>query len=102
MHLSELLAIATGSDIGKGDIAGICVVCGAETECGIPLKYKNGKRFVGTELNHKRLAVLLERIVNMGGTYKLIKYSPCRPASLPTTASSLFSGQDIRHDCRQL
>ena len=25
--------------------------------------YKNGKRFVGTELNHKRLAVLLERIV---------------------------------------
>lgn len=64
--------------------------------------YKNGKRFVGTELNHKRLAVLLERIVNMGGTYKLIKYSPCRPASLPTTASSLFSGQDIRHDCRQL
>lgn len=64
--------------------------------------YKNGKRFVGTELNHKRLAVLLERIVNMGGTYRLVKYSPCRPASLPTTASSLFSDQDIRHDCRQL
>ena len=28
--------------------------------------YKNGKRFVGTELNHKRLSVLIERIA----TYK--------------------------------
>ena len=64
--------------------------------------YKNGKRFVGTELNHKRLAVLLERIVNMGGTYKLIKYSPCHPANLPTTASSLSSDPDIPHGCRQL
>lgn len=26
--------------------------------------YKNGKRFVGTELNHKRLSVLVERIHN--------------------------------------
>ena len=29
--------------------------------------HKNGKRFVGTELNHKRLSVLLEKI----GNYKL-------------------------------
>jgi len=64
--------------------------------------YKNGRKFVGTELNHKRLAVLLERIVNMGGTYKLIKYSPCHPANLPTTASSLSSDPDIPHGCRQL
>lgn len=26
--------------------------------------YKNGKRFVGTELNHKRLSVLIEKIEN--------------------------------------
>lgn len=32
--------------------------------------YRNGKRFVGTELNHKRLSVLIERIVEVGGTYK--------------------------------
>jgi hypothetical protein len=31
--------------------------------------YKNGKRFVGTELNKKRLAVLIERIVKEGGKY---------------------------------
>ena len=31
--------------------------------------YKNGKRFVGTELNHKRLSVLLERITEVGGEY---------------------------------
>jgi hypothetical protein len=47
MHLSELLAVATGSDIGKGDIAGICVVCGAETECGIPLKKVVSDNFTG-------------------------------------------------------
>jgi len=28
--------------------------------------YKNGKRFVGTEMNHKRLAVLVERLAKMG------------------------------------
>ena len=33
--------------------------------------YKNGRRFVGTELNHKRLSVLLERITQMGGTYRI-------------------------------
>jgi len=32
--------------------------------------YKNGKRFVGTELNHKRLSVLIERIVEEGGAYR--------------------------------
>lgn len=31
--------------------------------------YKNGKRFVGTELNHKRLSVLIERVVFLGATY---------------------------------
>ncbi|WP_286978813.1 hypothetical protein [Aminobacterium sp. UBA5514] len=34
--------------------------------------YRNAKKFVGTELNHKRLSVLLERIVNEGGGYDLI------------------------------
>lgn len=31
----------------------------------------NKKMFVGTELNDKRLSVLLERIVKLGGTYKI-------------------------------
>lgn len=35
--------------------------------------YKNNKRFVGTELNHKRLSVLLEKIVRLGGKYSKIK-----------------------------
>jgi len=33
--------------------------------------YKNGKKFVGTELNHKRLSVALERICNIGGKYTI-------------------------------
>jgi hypothetical protein len=32
--------------------------------------HRAGKRFVGTELNHKRLSVLIEAIVKEGGTYK--------------------------------
>lgn len=35
--------------------------------------YLNGKRFVGTELNKKRLAVLLEKIVELGGTYTITR-----------------------------
>ncbi|MDD5486374.1 MAG: hypothetical protein PHW65_02315 [Dehalococcoidales bacterium] len=35
--------------------------------------YKNGKRFVGTELNHRRLSVLLERLAKSGARYKLIE-----------------------------
>ena len=35
--------------------------------------YKNGKRFVGTELNHKRLSVLIERMAKSGVSYKLIE-----------------------------
>jgi hypothetical protein len=31
--------------------------------------YRNSKRFVGTELNHKRLSVLIEAIVKEGGVY---------------------------------
>lgn len=31
---------------------------------------KNGKRFVGTELNHKRLSVLMERVTQLGLSYK--------------------------------
>lgn len=31
---------------------------------------KNGKRFVGTELNHKRLSVLLETLSKSGSSYK--------------------------------
>ena len=34
--------------------------------------YLAGKRFVGTELNHKRLSLLLERIVKHGGNYTKI------------------------------
>ena len=34
--------------------------------------YKNGKRFVGTELNHKRLSVLLEKLDREGFKYKLV------------------------------
>ena len=32
---------------------------------------KNGRAFVGTELNHKRLSVLIERVVALGLTYSL-------------------------------
>jgi hypothetical protein len=31
--------------------------------------YKNNKQFVGTELNHKRLSVTIEKIVQLGGKY---------------------------------
>ena len=44
--------------------------------------YKNGKRFVGTELNPKRLAVLLERITDLGGKYQIMEgeyYTECTP-----------------------
>lgn len=34
--------------------------------------YQNKKKFVGTELNHKRLAVLVEKITAAGGRYELI------------------------------
>lgn len=33
--------------------------------------YKNNKPFVGTELNHKRLSVMIEEIYKMGGRYKI-------------------------------
>lgn len=36
--------------------------------------YKNGKRFVGTELNHKRLSVTIEKIVTLGG--EISKFEP--------------------------
>lgn len=32
--------------------------------------YKNKKRFVGTELNKKRLSVTIERLANIGATYE--------------------------------
>lgn len=35
--------------------------------------YKNDKKFVGTELNHKRLSVLIENIVKNGGKYEYTK-----------------------------
>lgn len=34
--------------------------------------YKNNKRFVGTELNHKRLSVTLERLYNLNAKYQLL------------------------------
>ncbi len=33
--------------------------------------HKNGQRFVGTELNGKRLSVMLEKISNAGGKYTI-------------------------------
>jgi hypothetical protein len=35
--------------------------------------YKNGKRFVGTDINHKRLSVLLERLRKQGLEYGPVK-----------------------------
>ena len=32
---------------------------------------RNGKKFIGTELNHKRLSVLLERLSKAGRKYEL-------------------------------
>ena len=34
--------------------------------------FRNGKKFVGTEMNHKRLSVTLERLVNEGAEYSII------------------------------
>lgn len=34
--------------------------------------YRNGRKFVGTELNHKRLSVLLDSLANKGCNYKLV------------------------------
>jgi len=36
--------------------------------------HKNGKKFVGTELNHRRLSVLVEQLVKNGCNYELIEY----------------------------
>lgn len=47
MNLSKLLLIATNGDIKKGDIAGTCVVCGAETKSGISLKKMVSGNFTG-------------------------------------------------------
>lgn len=33
---------------------------------------QNGKRFVGTELNHRRLSVLIERLANAGLQYQIV------------------------------
>lgn len=33
--------------------------------------YKSGKRFVGTELNHKRLSVTIEKLINLGAEYTI-------------------------------
>lgn len=33
--------------------------------------YKAGKRFVGTELNHKRLSVAIEQVYLLGGRYNI-------------------------------
>lgn len=35
--------------------------------------YTAGKRFVGTELNHKRLSVLMEKIANLGGEWEKVE-----------------------------
>lgn len=35
--------------------------------------HKNGKRFVGTELNHKRLSVLLDRLAKVDCNYKIVE-----------------------------
>jgi hypothetical protein len=41
---------------------------------------RNGKRFVGTELNHKRLSVLLERLTKDGHGYRKEIYNAEKPA----------------------
>jgi hypothetical protein len=48
-------------------IGDLCMGCGL---VGLNA-YKNGKKFVGTELNHKRLSVMLEKITEIGGTYQI-------------------------------
>jgi len=35
--------------------------------------YKNGRRFVGTEINPKRVSVLIKRVVSLGATYRIEK-----------------------------
>lgn len=40
--------------------------------------YINRRRFVGTELNHRRLSVLVENIVKAGGHYHLWEESKCQ------------------------
>lgn len=50
-------------------IGDLCMGCGL---VGINA-YKNSRKFVGTELNNKRLAVLLGKITAIGGDYKLIR-----------------------------
>jgi len=40
--------------------------------------HENGKRFVGTELNHKRLAVLVEKLFEKGLKYEIEVNETCR------------------------
>lgn len=43
--------------------------------------YKNGRRFVGTDLNHKRIAVLVKRIKDLGGEYQIYEREAKRDIS---------------------
>lgn len=47
MNLNKLLILATKANVEKGDIAGTCVVCGAKTESGLPLKKVVSDNFTG-------------------------------------------------------
>jgi len=47
MNLNKLLILATKANVEKGNIAGTCVVCGAETENGLPLKKVVSDNFTG-------------------------------------------------------
>ena len=38
--------------------------------------YSNGRRFVGTELNHKRLSVTISKVVKLGATYHIEEEYP--------------------------
>ncbi len=47
MNLGELLCLATKQEPPKGNITGICVMCGQETNAGIPLKNCVSDNFMG-------------------------------------------------------
>jgi hypothetical protein len=53
---------------GYNCIGDLCMGCGL---VGLNA-YLNGKKFVGTELNHKRLSVLLREIIDTGGNYQIL------------------------------
>ena len=56
--------------------------------------YRNGKRFVGTELNHKRLSVLIEAIVRKEESIHAESWSTAYPRSDSVPQSTRFEYLD--------